>query len=119
MKYLITLLFLLFGLMPRHLLAQSSWQPLFNGQNLDGWHQLNGEADFTVEDGEIVGTTVLNTPNSFLATEKEFGDFILELEFKNDGGMNSGIQIRSLSNADYMDGCVHGYEVEIDRAERV
>src|SRR5699024_10114787 len=44
--------------------------------------------------------------------------FILELEFKNDGGMNSGIQIRSLSNADYMDGRVHGYQVEIDPSER-
>src|SRR5699024_10542597 len=103
---------------PHHLSAQNSWQPLFNGENLDGWHQLNGEADFTVEDGEIVGTTVLNTPNSFLVTEKEYGDFILELEFKNDGGMNSGIQIRSLSNADYMDGRVHGYQVEIDPSER-
>ena len=36
---------------------------LFNGKNLDGWHQLNGKAKYTVENGEIVGTTVVNTPD--------------------------------------------------------
>ena len=49
--------------------------PLFNGKNLTGWHQLNGKASFSVEKGEIVGTTVANTPNSFLVTDKEYGDF--------------------------------------------
>jgi len=105
-------------LTPSYLAAQDGWQPLFNGENLDGWHQLNGEADFTVEDGEIVGTTVTNTPNSFLVTDKEYGDFILELEFKVNDHMNSGIQIRSESTADYKDGRVHGYQVEIDPSDR-
>src|SRR5699024_1394578 len=105
-------------LIPQHLLGQDSWQPLFNGENLDGWHQLNGDAKYTVEEGVIVGTTVLNTPNSFLVTDKEYGDFILELEFKVNDHMNSGIQIRSLSSPDYMNGRVHGYQVEIDPCER-
>jgi hypothetical protein len=42
-----------------------SWQNLFNGKNLNGWHQLNGHAEYTVENGEIVGTTVANTPIPF------------------------------------------------------
>src|SRR5699024_5942610 len=67
---------------------------------------------------EIVGTTVTNTPNSFLVTDKEYGDFILELEFKVNDHMNSGIQIRSESTADYKDGRVHGYQVEIDPSDR-
>ncbi len=95
-----------------------NWTPLFNGQNLEGWHQLNGEAKYKVEDGEIVGTTVTNTPNSFLVTDKSYGDFILELEFKVNDHMNSGIQVRSESTPDYHNGRVHGYQIEIDPSDR-
>ena len=77
--------------------ADAQWQDLFDGNTLDGWIQRNGKAKYTVQDGTIVGTTVLNTPNSFLCTEKMYTDFILELEFLVKSGMNSGIQIRSNS----------------------
>jgi hypothetical protein len=93
------------------------WIDLFNGKDLKGWKSLNGKAKFEVSNGEIVGTTVPNEPNSFLATEATYGDFILELEFHmND--MNSGIQFRSESRADYQDGRVHGYQFEIDPSPR-
>ena len=100
--------------------AQSSagWQYLFNGKDLKGWKALNGHAKFEVINGEIVGTTVLNEPNSFLATEKDYGDFIFEFEFKLDNKMNSGVQFRSLSDAGYMNGRVHGYQFEIDPSQR-
>lgn len=94
------------------------WQNLFNGKNLDGWHQLNGQAKYTVENGEIVGTTVPNTPNSFLVTDKQYSDFFLDIDFKVDTAMNSGIQIRSESSPDYNNGRVHGYQVEIDPSKR-
>ena len=90
------------------------WKPLFNGENLDGWHQKGGEAKYTVTDGAIVGSTVHNTPNSFLTTNDTYSDFILELDFKVDPSMNSGIQIRSNSFPYYKNGRVHGYQVEID-----
>jgi hypothetical protein len=93
-------------------------QSLFNGKDLQGWRQLNGKAKYEVKNGEIIGTTVPNTPNSFLATEKEYGDFILDLELLVDTSMNSGIQIRSLSTADYQNGRVHGYQVEVDPSQR-
>ncbi|GAA5142844.1 hypothetical protein GCM10023213_29500 [Prosthecobacter algae] len=48
-----------------------------------------------MESGAVVGKTVPNTGNSFLCTAKKYGDFILELEFKVDPSMNSGIQFRS------------------------
>ena len=92
--------------------------PLFDGKTLDGWHQLGGKAKYTVEDGMIVGSSVPNTPNSFLCTNKIYGDFILELEFKVDPGLNSGVQIRSNSFPDYRKGRVHGYQVEIDPGSR-
>ena len=50
--------------------ADGDWESLFDGKTLDGWVQRNGKARYTVEDGAIVGTTVLDTPNSFLCTEK-------------------------------------------------
>ena len=71
-----------------------------------------------MKNGEIIGTTVPNTPNSFLATEKDYGDFVLELEFWADSTMNSGIQFRSESKPDIMNGRVFGYQMEIDPSAR-
>ena len=94
--------------------AGEYWEKLFDGKTLNGWIQRNGKAKYTVEDGMIVGTTVLNTPNSFLCTEKNYTDFILELDFYVEPNMNSGIQIRSHSYKHYKNYRVHGYQVEID-----
>ncbi|MDZ7692221.1 MAG: family 16 glycoside hydrolase [Balneolaceae bacterium] len=91
---------------------------MFNGQNLEGWTQLNGEAEYRAEDGAIVGRAVPDTPNSFLTTDKEYGDFILEFEVFMNTQMNTGVQIRSLSSPSYRDGRVHGYQVELDPSER-
>ncbi len=96
----------------------TGWVSLFNGKDLSGWEQLNGEAKFEVSDGMIIGTTVLNTPNSFLCTEKNYSDFILEMDLFVEDNMNSGIQIRSESKSDYMNGRVHGYQCEVDPSER-
>lgn len=94
------------------------WTDLFNGKDLKGWKQLNGKAKYEAKNGEIVGTTVSNEPNSFLTTEKIYGDFILELELMVDTAMNSGVQFRSLSSPDFQNGRVHGYQVEVDPAKR-
>ncbi|MFA4868762.1 MAG: DUF1080 domain-containing protein [Pedobacter sp.] len=99
--------------------AQSGkWQNLFNGKDLKGWKQLNGQAKYEVVNGEIVGTTVSNTPNSFLTTEKKYGDFIFEVELFVDNAMNSGIQFRSESKPDFKEGRVHGYQMEVDPSDR-
>src|SRR6184192_3024140 len=71
------------------------WVNLFNGKDLDGWVQRGGKAKYRAEDGQIVGIAVPNTGNSFLCTKKDYGDFILELEFKVQLGLNSGVQVRS------------------------
>ncbi|MFA7389817.1 MAG: DUF1080 domain-containing protein [Proteiniphilum sp.] len=85
---------------------------------MDGWEKLNGTAEYKVEDGAIVGISQLNTPNTFLATNKNYDDFILEFEFKVDDGLNSGVQFRSLSLPEFQEGRVHGYQFEIDPSER-
>ncbi len=102
------------------------WVSLFNGKDLDGWVQRGGKAKYSVEGGQIVGRSVPNTANSFLCTKKDYGDFVLELEFKVDPDLNSGVQIRSQcfdepktvelggKKIKVPAGRVHGYQVEID-----
>jgi len=97
---------------------QAGWVELFNGEDMEGWIQRGGKANYTAKDGMIEGSTVPNTPNSFLCTEKNYGDFELQLEFKVDPQLNSGIQIRSISDPEIKNGRVHGYQVEIDPSER-
>lgn len=98
--------------------SQPNWENLFNGKNLKNWTKLNGTADYKVENGTIVGISKLNSPNTFLATKKTYGDFILEFEFKVDEGLNSGVQFRSIADKAILNGRVHGYQFEIDPSER-
>lgn len=97
---------------------EAKWQSLFNGKNLKGWKKLNGDAKYIVKDNMITGISQTGTPNTFLATEKNYGDFILEFDFKVEDGLNSGVQFRSESLKDYQNGRVHGYQFEIDPSDR-
>ncbi|MGQ9915798.1 MAG: 3-keto-disaccharide hydrolase [Bryobacteraceae bacterium] len=110
-------------------LGAQTWIPLFDGKTLDGWEVCNGYATYRVEDGAIVGTTAEGSPNSFLCTKREYGDFILEFETMTDPALNSGVQIRSHRYPDegpilvfekgqwvsrkVPKGRVYGYQVEI------
>lgn len=109
------LIFTLFHLTAIAQSTEKGWQILFNGKDFTGWRELNGKHKWEVKDGVIVGTDVHGQPNGFLCTEKEYGDFILELEVSIDTLMNnSGVQFRSRSTADYLNYRVHGYQMEID-----
>lgn len=90
------------------------WIALFDGKTLNGWAVKSGFATYAVEDGAIVGTTATNSPNTFLTSEKAFGDFEVTLEVKlDDGGLNSGFQIRSKLKGDKFGGRLTGPQVEI------
>ena len=91
----------------------SQWKSLFNGENLDGWSQNNGTATYRVEGDAIVGKTNEGSPNSFLCTDKLYGDFELQFEVKVDPQLNSGVQIRSQTVGDTPEGRVNGPQVEI------
>lgn len=97
---------------------EPGWVPLFNGVNLDGWKVLNGTAEYVVEDSMIVGISKMGTPNTFLVTEKDYGDFILEFDYNITAGLNSGVQFRSQSLPEYLNGRVHGYQFEMETGER-
>ena len=98
--------------------TDEGWVALFDGKSTAGWGQRGGKAVYTVEEGALVGRTVLDTPNSFLCPPKEYADFVLEFEVWVDPKLNSGVQVRSASRPDYRNGVVHGYQIEIDPSER-
>lgn len=109
------ILFLFFGLSAS---AQDNWEMLFNGKDLKNFEQLNGNASYEIKNQELIGTSKMDTPNSFMATKESYGDFILEFDVFVENGLNSGVQFRSLSTSDYMDGRVHGYQCEIETSSR-
>jgi hypothetical protein len=94
------------------------WVDLFNGKDITGFIQLNGKAPFRVEDGMLIGASTKGQPSSFMATEQDYGDFILEFDVLCDPTLNSGVQFRSESRPDYNNGRVHGYQCEIDPSDR-
>lgn len=99
-------------------LSEDGFVPLFDGKSINDWVQRGGVAKYEVTDGQIVGTAVPKTPNSFLCTPRDYSDFELRLEFKVHPRLNSGIMIRAQSKPDYKDGRVHGYQAEIDPSDR-
>ncbi|AUP80015.1 3-keto-disaccharide hydrolase [Flavivirga eckloniae] len=98
--------------------SKDGWIDLFNGTDLTGWEILNGDAPYKVKDGQIIGISKTETPNSFLCTKKKYGDFILEFEVLLDPALNSGVQFRSNSIKSYREGTVHGYQFELDPSAR-
>ncbi len=94
------------------------WIPLFNGKDFHNFVKLNGTAEYHIEGNSIVGVSQLNTPNTFLATKEKYSDFILEFEVWVDTLLNSGVQFRSISDASFQNGRVHGYQCEIESSPR-
>ncbi|MBL9083073.1 MAG: DUF1080 domain-containing protein [Planctomycetales bacterium] len=121
----------IFALLPAAIIsataAAGDWVELFDGKSLEGWTKRGGTAEYRVEDGAIVGTTVEGSPNTFLC-RGPYADFELEFDVKCDSKLNSGVQIRSHvyekdtpqpSNPKRIRkaGEVYGYQCEIDRQE--
>ena len=115
--------------------ADAQWKPLFDGKTLQGWEVLEDEGKFFVEDGAIVGETTPQIKGSYLCTKETYDNFILELEFKIDEGINSGVQIRTdtykqdtttlyltgslkLVSRTFKAGQIFGYQIEIDTSPR-
>ncbi len=75
-------------------------KPLFNGRDLSGWVRMHG-GEWSVEDGVLVGRNGTNwstnpeVSGSWLRTEREYGDFVLELDYAISAKGNSGIHFRS------------------------
>lgn len=86
---------------------------LFDGTTLQGWHTL-GDARYAVDDDGILGE-IGGGGQSFLVSDGRWGDFVLELEVRNELPGNSGVQVRSQVRED---GRLFGYQIEIDPSPR-
>lgn len=93
--------------------ADKKYKAIFDGKTLDGWTQRNGTATYRVEKKAVVGKTNEGSPNSFLCSDKEYGNFDLMFEVKVDDKLNSGVQIRSQTKGGPK-GRVNGPQVEIE-----
>ncbi|GAA4321846.1 DUF1080 domain-containing protein [Pontixanthobacter gangjinensis] len=76
--------------------AKDEWQPLFNGEDLEGWKAYNRDSisgQWTVENGAIAFAPAEGDQRikEYLITEDEFENFELSLEWKISEGGNSGI----------------------------
>ena len=109
------IIFQLLIIIPIISFSQSEWIELFNGKNLKGWEIKQGKADFQIlSNGEIMASSILKSPSTYLGTKKHYDDFILEYEIYADKGLNSGVQFRSLVSKK---GQVFGYQCELDTDE--
>jgi len=87
---------------------ETGFVPLFNGKDLTGWHvQGGGLSKWTTEGGSIVCD---GKASGWLATDKEYGDFTLKIDWRIKPGGNSGIGLRFPSNGDP---AFDGFEVQI------
>lgn len=87
------LLLIVFGFFDLHAQSNSGFVSLFNGKNLDGW--TGNKAGYRVENGAIVVHLGEDSSVGNLYTEKEFGNFVLQFQFKLTPGANNGIGIRT------------------------
>ena len=71
-----------------------SGKDLFNGNDLDGWN-IHGTEKWYVEDGLLISESGPDKQYGYLATNENFKDFEINLEFKQEAEGNSGVFIRS------------------------
>ncbi len=104
------------------LCVAGDWVSLSEGDSLDGWQKLGGDATYSIKDGVITGTTGQGK-NTFL-TRGPYADFDLEFEVRCDPELNSGVQVRSHAYAEETPqeskpermrekGEVYGYQCEV------
>ena len=76
--------------------AEDKFEPIFNGKDLQGWEVPDNNIWWLVEDGILQVRSGPEQKGSILWTEKEYEDFVVELEFKFGAGtVDSGVHIRN------------------------
>ena len=105
--------FLLSALLMIAMISTTSAQQasLFNGENLDGW-EIYGTEKWYVENGELICESGPDKGYGYLATEKHYKDFELDLEFFLLANGNSGVFIRSTIEGTK----ISGWQAEVEPA---
>ncbi|MDF1739806.1 MAG: DUF1080 domain-containing protein [Verrucomicrobiales bacterium] len=81
---------------------------IFNGKDLTGW-KIHGTEKWYVENGELVCESGPDAEYGYLATEKQYKDFELTVDFKQSADGNSGIFFRSSLHGTK----ISGWQVEV------
>jgi len=97
---------------------KAPWRDVTPRTGLSGWHKVGGNATYDVAGGELVGRAEPGKTNSWLVSDAQYGDFIIEFDAKTDPALNSGVMIRGQSRPEYRNGVVFGYQAEIDPSKR-
>lgn len=97
---------------------EDGFTSLTNGQDLSNWETYGGQAPYQLHGDTVIGTAVVNTPNTFLCTDRPYGDFILELDFYDDAPLNSGVMVRAQWRQQEDIRRIYGYQMEIDPSPR-
>jgi hypothetical protein len=71
-----------------------SQKSLFNGKDLTGW-KVYGTEKWFVENGDLICESGPDKQYGYLATDAEFKDFEITLEFKQESNGNSGVFFHS------------------------
>ncbi len=103
---------------PQAARQNAPWRDVTPREGLSGWHKVGGNATYIVAGGELVGRAEPGKTNSWLVSDAQYGDFIIEFDAKTDPALNSGVMIRGQSRPDYRNGVVFGYQAEIDPSKR-
>lgn len=81
---------------------------LFNGKDLSGW-TIHGTEKWYVDKGELVCESGPDKQYGYLSTDKDYKNFDLTLQFKQEANGNSGVFFRS-----GIDGVkISGWQVEV------
>jgi mono/diheme cytochrome c family protein len=94
---------------------EEGYRYLQDEKSLDGWRIVGGQSTFQADGADIVGRRGPGD-NTFLRTEREYGDFSLRMQMRWDESGNSGVQFRSHQRDG--DGRVYGYQFELDDSAR-
>ena len=88
---------------------KDGWKSIFDGKTLEGWH-ITG-AEWKAENGAIVATIGDDRKDGYLQTNERYGDFEIELEFKVDWPVDSGVFLRNTDEG-------QAYQVTLDNREK-
>jgi hypothetical protein len=81
---------------------------IFNGKDLGNW-TIHGTEKWYAENGELICESGPDKAYGYLSTNKQYKDFILTLQFKQEANGNSGVFFRSS-----IEGIkINGWQVEV------
>ncbi len=76
--------------------AEEKLSPIFNGKDLAGWKAPDNNIWWLVNEGVLQVRSGPEKKGSVLWTEKEYENFVVELEFQfGEGTIDSGVHLRS------------------------